>query len=57
MGDVVDVEDEVAMLGDGVGDINDGGLLEGIGAYHSTRDLAGDSRIESRRHRRGCRPS
>jgi len=41
-GNVVDVEDEVVVLGDGSGDFDDGGFLEGVGANHAPGDLAGD---------------
>lgn len=39
---VFHVQDEVIVLGDGSGDLDDGRLLEGVGADHAAGDLAGD---------------
>ncbi len=41
-GHVADVGDEVVVLGDAAADLDDGGLLEGVGADHGGIDLAGD---------------
>lgn len=40
--DVINVKDEIVVLDDGVGDLDDGGFLEGIGADHSAGDLVND---------------
>ena len=39
---VVDVEDELVVLGDGSDDFDNGGFLEGVDANHAPGDLAGD---------------
>jgi hypothetical protein len=41
-GDIVDVEDQIVVLGDGAGDLCDGHLLEGITTANSMVDLARD---------------
>lgn len=41
-GDVVSVEDEIVVLGDGAGDVDNGRLLKGIGADQAAWDLACD---------------
>lgn len=40
--DIIDVEDEVIVLGDGSSDFYDGGLLKSVGADHAAGYLAGD---------------
>jgi hypothetical protein len=42
VGDIVDVEDQVVVLGDGAGNLCDGHLLEGVGAANAVGDLAHD---------------
>jgi hypothetical protein len=47
-GDIIDVEDQVVVLGDGAGDLCDGHLLEGVGAAKAVGDRAhdGDQGVE-----------
>jgi hypothetical protein len=40
--DIVDVEDQVVVLGDGAGDLCNGHLLEGVGAANAVGNLVRD---------------
>jgi hypothetical protein len=46
--DIIDVEDQLVVLGDGAGDLCDGHLLEGISATNAVGDLACDGNHRGR---------